>query len=221
MQPRPVRRRRPPASAITPDTPIWCPACQEEHPASGFNRESRKYSGLHGICRDAQREARQTPEGKEATARRNKRRWADPVYRRKSAKWHRERVARRGANYDLKRSRARLQALVTDWKRQGCVDCGYGDIRAIDPDHLAGETKSGHLSRLVQLCAAADKIRAELRKCVPRCARCHRLVTQLQRPSVARTAKRLPASWRRRYDMQDRNDTIKLARGCHDCGWAK
>jgi len=21
--------------------------------------------------------------------------------------------------------------------------------------------------------------------------------------------------------MQDRNDTIKLARGCHDCGWAK
>ena len=37
-----------------------------------------------------------------------------------------DRVARRGANYDLKRSRARLQALVTDWKRQGCGDCGYG-----------------------------------------------------------------------------------------------
>ena len=110
---------------------------------------------------------------------------------------------------------------MRDWKKQGCVDCGYDDIRAIDPDHLVGEAKSGHVSRLVQLCASADRIRTELGKCVPRCARCHRLVTQLQRPSVARAAGRLPASWRRRIEMQDRNDAIKLGSGCGDCGWAK
>jgi len=188
MQRKPIRHRRPPASAITPDTPIWCPACQKDHPASAFNVETRKYSGLHGICREAQRLARQTPEGKAATERRNERRWADPAYRRQSARWHRERVARRGANYDLKRSRERLQAIVRDWKKRGCVDCGYDDIRAIDPDHLVGEAKSGHVSRLVQVCAAADRIRAELDKCVPRCARCHRRVTQERRPSVARAA---------------------------------
>ena len=33
MQPNPTRRRRPPAPDITPETPIWCPACQVEHPA--------------------------------------------------------------------------------------------------------------------------------------------------------------------------------------------
>jgi hypothetical protein len=221
LQPKPIRHRRPPASTITPDTPIWCPACQIEHPASAFNRESRKHSGLHGVCREAQRRARQTAEGKASTARRNKRRWALAEYRASSVEYQRKRRQIRGSTYDLKRSRARLQALVTDWKGQGCVDCAYTDIRAIDPDHLVGEIKSGHLSRLVQLCTAADKIRAELLKCVPRCARCHRLVTQQQRPSVARAAERLPASWRRRYEFQDRNDAIKLARGCDDCGWAK
>ncbi len=167
MQSKPIRRRRPHASAITPDTPIWCPACQDEHSASAFNVESRRYSGLSGICREAQRRVRKTEEGKAATARRGKRRWADPAYRMQSAYWRRERVARRGANYDLKRSRERLQAIVRDWKKRGCVDCGYDDIRAIDPDHLVGEAKSGHVSRLVQLCASADRIRTELDKCVP------------------------------------------------------
>lgn len=110
---------------------------------------------------------------------------------------------------------------MRDWKKRGCVDCGYDDIRAIDPDHLVGEAKSGHVSRLVQLCASADRIRTELDKCVPRCTRCHRRVTQEQRPSGARGAKRLPPSWRRRFEMQDRNDAIKLGSGCGDCGWAE
>lgn len=219
MQPKPVRHRRPEASDIKPDTPIWCPACQEVHMASAFNRESRKHSGLHGICREAQHLARQTPEGKAATAQRNKRRWADPEYRVQSAEWRRARVARRGANYDLKRARRRLQAIVEEWKRQGCADCGYGDIRAIDPDHADNEQKDGHVSRLVQLCASAARIRAELEKCIPRCARCHRRVTQRQRPCAWRSADRLPPSWRRRLEMQDRNDQMKMLFGCLDCRW--
>lgn len=213
------RHRRPPAAEITPDTRIWCPACQEEHPASDFNRESRRYSGLSGICRRAHAAARQTPEGKAATARRNQRRWADPEYRKQSLVNQRERRKRNGANADLRRARARLQRIVDEWKRQGCVDCGYDDIRAIDPDHLVRATKDGHVSRLIQLCASAARIRAELDKCVPRCGRCHRKVTQQQRPCAWRTAERLPPSWRRRLEYQDRNDSIKLARGCADCGW--
>jgi hypothetical protein len=61
----------------------------------------------------------------------------------------------------------------------------------------------------------------ELTKCVPRCARCHRLVTQQQRFSKDRLAERLPPSWQRRIDMQDANNSIKLARGCTDCGWSQ
>ena len=219
MQSKPRRHRRPPASEITPDTPIWCPACQEEHRASAFNRESRKYSGLFGICREAQRQARKTLEGKAATALRNQRRWALPEYRASSLEYQRERRRKLGATHDLTRSRARLQAIVTAWKQQGCADCGYGDVRAIEPDHLAGAVKSGNLSRMVQMCASAARIRSELDKCVPRCVRCHRRATQVQRPCAWRSADRLPPSWQRRLDTQDLNDSVKMILGCLECGW--
>lgn len=215
----PKRHRRPPASEITPDTPIWCPACQAHHPASAFNKESRKFSGLHGICREAQAKSRQTPEGKAATKRRNARRWADPEYRKRSLEWNQSRRQRNGATADLRRARRRLQKIVDEWKKQGCADCGYDDIRAIDPDHMVSAKKAGNISRLVQLCASADRIRAELDKCVPRCTRCHRRATKKQRPSSWRTADRLPPSWQRRLDYQDRNDVIKPEQGCTDCGW--
>lgn len=217
-QPR-KRRRRPPADEVSPQTSIWCPACQEEHPASDFNRESRRYSGLAVICRTAQAAARQQPEAKAAAQQLNKRRWADPEYRNRALENQRARRKRVGAAADLRRARARLQRIVDEWKQQGCVDCNYDDIRAIDPDHLDSATKDGHVSRLVQLCASAARIRAELEKCVPRCARCHRKITQQQRPCAWRNADKLPPSWRRRLEFQDRNDAVKLALGCADCGW--
>lgn len=210
---------RPPAAQVTTETPIWCPACEVEHPASAFNRETRKFSGLSGICRDAQAAKRQTPKGKAETAKRNQVRWSQPEYRAKSKKWQRERRVRLGSSHDLRRSRARLQRIVDEWKKQGCVDCGYDDVRAIDPDHLDGDLKAGHVSRLVTLCASADRIRAELAKCVPRCARCHRRATQTQQPCAWRAADRLPPSWQRRLDRQDLNDLIKVLHGCTDCGW--
>lgn len=212
------RHRRPPASEITPQTPIWCPACQAEHPASDFNKESRKFSGLHGICREAQRRARQTVEGRRKTSERNKRRWADPQYRAKSREWQRQRYERNGTA-ELKKARARLQAIVDEWKSRGCVDCGYSDIRAIDPDHVDSTTKDGTLSRMVQLCASETRIRRELEKCVPRCARCHRKITELQRRSKLRDRDKLPPSWQQKLDHQDRIDALKLGQGCADCGW--
>ena len=134
VQPKLTRHKRPPAADITPETPIWCPACQQEHPASAFNKESRKYSGLHGVCRETERQARQMPEAVAKTAERNKRRWADPEYREKTSQWRKDLASRRGATYQLKKSRARLQAIVIEWKQQGCTDCGYSDVRAMEPD---------------------------------------------------------------------------------------
>ena len=112
-----------------------------------------------------------------------------------------------------------MQAIVDEWKRSGCVDCGYSDTRAIDPDHVHPDEKQGNLSRMVQLCVSASRIRAELAKCVPRCARCHRRDTWTRRPSRWRSESRLPASWRRRLELQDFNDQLKMALGCADCGW--
>lgn len=212
------RHRRPPAAEITPTTPIWCPACQQEHPASDFNKESRKYSGLHGVCRESQARARRTPEGKRKTSDRNARRWADPEYRAKSLSWQRERRQRTGTA-DLRRARARLKRIVDEWKTQGCADCGYDDIRAIDPDHVEPDIKHDNISRMITMCASEARIRAELDKCVPRCARCHRKATHASQPSAMRMAERLPPSWQRRLEHQDRVDRIKLELGCGDCGW--
>ena len=219
-QPQPRKRhRRPPASEITPETPIWCPACEEYHPAAAFNKESRRFSGLSGICREAQAHKRKEP-GQQAKARaRNQRRWADPAYRARSQAWQRVRRQRIGATKDLQRARSRLRRIVDDWKRSGCIDCGYDDIRAIDPDHVNPAEKHDNVSRMVQMCASAARIRAELAKCVPRCARCHRLKTAADNPCAWRSAEKLPPSWRRRLVRQDVNDLVKVMSGCTDCGW--
>jgi hypothetical protein len=218
MLDQPKRHRRPPATDITPTTPIWCPWCATEHPSSAFNKESRRFSGLAGICREAMAEKRKLPEEQEKTWRHNKKRWADADYRSRSLAAAAERRKTKGLS-DVKRARARLQRIVDEWKQQGCIDCGYVDIRAIDPDHIDEATKHDNVSRMVQLCASAVRIRAELEKCVPRCARCHRRRTHKQRYSKNRRADRLPPSWQRRIEMQDANDMIKLARRCADCGW--
>lgn len=214
------RHPRPPAAAVTPETPIWCPWCKAEHPAAEFNKESRRFSGLAGICRDAQAEKRKRPEELEKTRRRNQRRWADPAYRAQSLEWQRKRRKRNGSNRDLRRARARLTRIVDEWKSQGCVDCGYDDIRAIDPDHSDDSEKHDNVSRMIQMCASAARIRSELAKCEPRCARCHRLRTAKQRPCAWRSAEKLPSSWKRRLERQDVNDIIKMTNGCTDCAWA-
>lgn len=219
MLDRPKRHRRPAAGEITPETPIWCPWCSQEHPAADFNKDSRRYSGLATICRAAMAEKRQTPEGKKATKRLQDQRWADPEYRLADLRRSAERRRTKG-HEDLRRARARLQQIVDDWKRRGCVDCGYSDIRAIDPDHVVESTKHDNLSRMVQLCASAARIKAELEKCVPRCARCHRKRTWDRRPNSWRTEDRIPPSWQRRLELQDFNDTLKMRLGCTDCGWA-
>ncbi|MFD0397752.1 hypothetical protein ACFVHI_06680 [Kitasatospora sp. NPDC127121] len=108
--------------------------------------------------------------------------------------------------------------MVTEWKSGGCIDCGYADVRALDPDHVDPGQKAGTISRLVQLCVSKDRLLAELAKCEVRCARCHRARTMRQR---SRKATRLPPSWARVVEFQARNDRLKLARGCADCGWSE
>lgn len=198
---------------------IWCPGCQQVRPAVDFNRETRRFSGLSTRCRSCQAAARQTPEGRAKTKEGNRRRWANADYRERGLAAARARRKVKGQD-DLRKARARLQDVVDTWKAQGCVDCGYSDIRAIEPDHRPGTSKVGNLSRMVQLCVALERLRAELAKCDPRCARCHRFMTMSRRPSTWRTAQRIPASWQARLDRQDFNDQLKLRLGCADCGWS-
>ena len=159
------------------------------------------------------------PRGQRHHGREEQTGWEDPGYRERSKERQRRRRLQLGATHDLTRARKRLQAIVEEWKEQGCVDCGYDAIRVIDPDHLDPTDKYGHISHMIQMCASEQRIRTELAKCVPRCARCHREVTRRQRPSANGAAEWLPPSWWRPLEFQERDDTLKLALGCLDCVW--
>lgn len=214
------RHMRPHVSQVTDDTLLWCPRCQVEHPAGDFNRDRRRYSGRATICRAAQADLRKSPEGRAATKRLNQRRWLSAAYRAKSSEWQRARRQRVGGE-DLRKARTRLQRIVVAWKtRNGCVDCGVTDPRVLDPDHQDSTTKNNNVSRMVQLCVSEGRLKEELGKCVPRCARCHRRKTQVERPSKWRDGRRLPPSWQRRLDRQDWVGQLKTRVGCADCGWA-
>jgi hypothetical protein len=57
-----------------------------------------------------------------------------------------------------------------------CVDCGEGDIRVLEFDHVFGR-KVTVVSDLVRNGRSIRKLRDEIAKCVVRCANCHRKKT--------------------------------------------
>lgn len=88
----------------------------------------------------------------------------------------------------VRRSRAYLRGQLNIIKMaSGCVDCGYNeDPRALDFDHVDGHKVAG-LSVMAHERAAWVRIEAELRKCVVRCANCHRIKTTSDEYGGAKT----------------------------------
>lgn len=88
--------------------------------------------------------------------------WQDPEYR------ERMREYRKGWYGKIK------QFLAEEKLRQGCVDCGYKEHAvALDFDHVDGD-KTINVSKIRSMKVAIE----EIKKCVVRCANCHRVVSQ-------------------------------------------
>ena len=60
--------------------------------------------------------------------------------------------------------------------RDGCVDCGYSDIRALDFDHVRG-VKLADVSSMIRRGNGIAMVRAEIAKCEVRCRNCHAIAT--------------------------------------------
>ena len=58
----------------------------------------------------------------------------------------------------------------------GCVDCRIKDPRVLDFDHVKG-AKQFEVSFLIGSACSLQSILEEVKKCVVRCANCHRIVT--------------------------------------------
>lgn len=84
----------------------------------------------------------------------------------------------------------RNKAWLDDFKaRQGCVDCGFGDARALEFHHLDPATKNPRLRKKDLVSLPVAEIRAEVELCEVICANCHRI-----RHAVERAAAEFAAS---------------------------
>ena len=80
--------------------------------------------------------------------------------------------AKAGKNLQRKRNKRftdRVKALA------GCRDCGNRNPVVLDFDHL--EDKAIGISRAVAIPWSITRLKTEIRKCVVRCANCHRIKT--------------------------------------------
>ena len=67
--------------------------------------------------------------------------------------------------------------------RHPCLDCGESDVRVLQFDHTDPTTKEDNVSRLV-MNSAWVRVLDEIRKCVVRCANCHRIKTAERRAAA-------------------------------------
>ena len=64
----------------------------------------------------------------------------------------------------------RVRAMVA------CICCGLADARLIDFHHINAESKHFGLSVAARNRAGIATLKTELRKCIPVCCACHRLI---------------------------------------------
>lgn len=90
-----------------------------------------------------------------------------------------------------RRAAARDQAVVAVGEHllaNPCVDCGEGDVRVLDFDHLPGSGKSAEVMRLVRNGYSVARVMVEIAKCEVRCRNCHAKVTYERLGNDWRTA---------------------------------
>jgi len=92
-----------------------------------------------------------------------------------SAKY-REQTKRRAKKLTNKRLILIYQHLLT----HPCVDCGETDVMVLDFDHINPKNKSCGVTELARKHASWKIIEQEIKKCVVRCANCHRRRTAKQ-----------------------------------------
>ncbi len=129
-----------------------CSECGLDKPLDAFHRHRQKHDGRQTVCKDCKRAYNAT------------------YYQRNKARHS----AMRRAN--ALRLRAAINDMIAAAKAKPCVDCGEAFPRyAMDLDHVRG-VKVGDAFVIRRM--GLERARAEIAKCEPVCAACHRLRTR-------------------------------------------
>jgi hypothetical protein len=142
-----------------------CGRCGQLRPHDEYGVRDRKTGRVHTICKTCRADYCR-------------------AYYYKDVAGYNERRRTRARGYRA-RNRGFVEAYLL---AHPCADCGLVDPIVMEFDHVRG-TKLFHVSTLVRDCAALAVLKAEIAKCVVRCANCHR----------RRTAKEL---WRRTFSVE-------------------
>lgn len=131
-----------------------CKRCGVSKAYSDFHKSAKSKDGLHSYCKICNNRQR------------------IEKYRNNITE---EKVYRDGWR---KRSQDECRAFIVDYlKRHPCVDCGNSDIRVLEFDHV-GDKKYNIASMIGS--TSVNRLREEVKKCVVRCANCHRIKTNIQ-----------------------------------------
>ena len=129
-----------------------CATCGKRKPRTAFNKKKNSKSGLQGHCKDCghTKFAAYYAKNKEhhlQVIKRNKRRRLEEVHKK----------------------------VLEYFSEHPCVDCGEEDPIVLEFDHVRGR-KRASVSALIRG-ACWERVLDEIRKCLVRCANCHRRIT--------------------------------------------
>jgi hypothetical protein len=127
-----------------------CFVCQVPKDLSEFAKNASRSDGLQSACKDCKREI--------------DRNYYKATFESRKSK----RLAARQAS--LERGR---EVVWDHLATHPCIDCGETDPVVLEFDHVHGE-KANNVTTLVNNGVSVDTILIEIKKCVIRCANCHR-----------------------------------------------
>jgi hypothetical protein len=132
-----------------------CSVCKLDKPFEEFSKNARKKDGYNYDCKECHRE------------------YAKTHYKGNKEAYQAAATIARDASVERKR-----EFLYKYYQENPCVDCGTADVRVLQSDHQGD--KKYEISRLVSSGYSLNTLKAELAKCVTRCANCHQIRTAEQ-----------------------------------------
>lgn len=130
-----------------------CYTCKELKEKSEFNKNSGRKDGLQSIC-------------KVCSALRSRKYYSENIESHKKAAMERK-----------KQTICKNQQFVFNYQKlNGCIECKENDPACLDFDHVSG-VKTKSISQMVKAGTCFSTILNEIKKCVIRCANCHRKKT--------------------------------------------
>lgn len=170
-----------------------CSRCWTEKPLTEFTPQPSGKYGRHSYCRECMRAYRN--------------RWNQTEKGKASIK-----------KYTTRRKDAWLVELNASKVAKGCIDCGYNeDPIFLNYVHRAG-TENLFQIRYDSYMRSPETVEAEMAKCDVRCVFCHgeHLRERRQPLNFAK-----PHIERKYVEFAEWLDSIKLERGCKDCGFKR